>query len=109
MDVRATITDKLTRALQPRHLEVIDESHGHSVPRGAQSHFRVIAVADAFAGMPRVRRHQRIYELLTDELAGSVHALAIEALTPEQWEQHGGPRLDAPPCRGGSKHDRDAR
>lgn len=101
MNVRESIEIKLREALAPQHLEVLDESHGHKSGAGAQTHFRVIVVSDAFEGTSRVARHRQINALLSDELAGPVHALAIEAVTPSRWAANGGAKLDAPPCRGG--------
>jgi len=80
------ITKKLTEALEPQSLEVVDESHrheGHAGHRpGGQTHYRVYIVSEAFKGKTRVERHRMINELLSAELAGSVHALAIHAAAP---------------------------
>ncbi|MCU7948134.1 MAG: BolA/IbaG family iron-sulfur metabolism protein [Candidatus Thiodiazotropha sp. (ex Cardiolucina cf. quadrata)] len=43
-----TIQQKLQSAFSPLHLEVINESHMHSVPEGAESHFKVVVVSEAF-------------------------------------------------------------
>lgn len=103
MGMQEQIARKLTDGLAPAHLEVINESHGHNVPAGSESHFRVIVVAEAFDGKSRVARHRAINALLAEELAGGIHALAIEAVTPAQWEEAGGPKLSAPPCKGGGR------
>ena len=80
------ITKKLTEAFAPQSLQVQDESHqheGHAGSRpGGQTHFRVYIVADAFKGKSRLERHRMINGMLADELAGSVHALAIHASAP---------------------------
>jgi BolA protein len=80
------ITKKLTEALEPQSLEVVDESHrheGHAGHRpGGQTHYRVYIVSEAFKGKTRVERHRMINELLSAELAGGVHALAIHAAAP---------------------------
>jgi BolA protein len=44
-------------ALQPQHLQVLDESHMHS--RGLQTHFKAVLVSDQFAGLNAVKRHRR--------------------------------------------------
>ena len=101
MDMQKAIADKLEAALAPAHLDVEDESHMHNVPEGAQSHFKVTVVAQAFSGQPLVARHRRVFAILSEEMAGSVHALALHALSPDEWRrQPEGP--DSPPCRGGS-------
>jgi BolA family transcriptional regulator, general stress-responsive regulator len=83
MNVKERMTDKLTRAFSPASLEVIDDSHkhaGHSGWRaGGETHFSVRIVSAAFAGKSRVHRHREINTALAEELAGGVHALAIEA------------------------------
>ena len=80
------ITRKLTEAFAPQSLNVEDESHrheGHAGHRpGGQTHFRVYIVSDAFEGKSRLERHRMINALLSDELAGGVHALAIHATAP---------------------------
>lgn len=92
----------LSDALQPEHLEVLDESHGHRVPPGVESHFRVVVVSARFAGMPLVARHREVHAAAAAELQSGLHALAIEALTPEQWAARGQRPQPSPPCRGGS-------
>lgn len=86
MQTKERIAEKLTAAFSPQSLEVLDESHqheGHSGHRpGGQTHFRVYIVSDAFNGKTRVARHRMINETLSDELTGSVHALAIHATAP---------------------------
>jgi len=80
------IERKLTEALAPQSLKVLDESHqhaGHAGHRpGGQTHFRVYIVADAFKGKSRLERHRLVNRLLADELAAGVHALAIHAAAP---------------------------
>lgn len=80
------ITEKLSAALVPQSLEVIDESHLHAGHSGAredgESHFRVKIEASAFEGKSLVQRHRMINEILADELKERVHALAISAKVP---------------------------
>jgi BolA protein len=84
--VKHAITNKLREAFTPESLDVIDESHlheGHSGHRpGGETHFRVYIVSNAFEGKSRIERHRMINATLAEELAGSVHALAIKAQTP---------------------------
>jgi BolA protein len=102
MNMQQTITDKITAALAPEHLEVINESHMHNVPEGAESHFKVVVVSDAFSGKPLLARHRRINELLADELANGIHALALHTMTMQEWFDKGNAPL-SPPCMGGGK------
>lgn len=88
-------------ALQPEHLQVLDESHMHS--RGQQTHYKAVIVSAQFTGLNSVKRHQKVYAAL-GELMGQFHALALHTYTPEEWAQQG-IAPDSPTCRGGSKHD----
>jgi BolA protein len=84
--VRNRMETKLAAAYAPARLEVLDESErhrGHAGWReGGGTHFRVRIAATAVAGTTRVQRHRMINETLAAELAGGVHALAIEADAP---------------------------
>ncbi|MTI18294.1 BolA family transcriptional regulator [Rhodobacteraceae bacterium RKSG542] len=77
------IFSKLAAAFSPQSLEVIDESHlheGHGGWReGGETHFRVKIVSTEFSGKSRVAIHRAINDCLAEELAGGVHALAIDA------------------------------
>nr|XP_020653842.1 bolA-like protein 1 [Pogona vitticeps] len=102
--VKASIRAKLQAALAPVHLEVIDDSHMHAVPRGSETHFRVVVASRRFEGLSLIHRHRLVNDILQEELAGPVHALSIQAKTPQQWEKN--PKVIQPPaCLGGSKHD----
>uniref|UniRef100_A0A8C8B995 BolA family member 1 n=1 Tax=Otus sunia TaxID=257818 RepID=A0A8C8B995_9STRI len=81
-----TIRAKLAAALQPTHLQLLDESPRHGGPPGAESHFSVVVVSGRFAGLPPLQRHRLVHAALRAELAGPLHALAIVAKTPQQWE-----------------------
>lgn len=105
MQIQAAISEKLQSALAPSHLEVLNESHMHSVPANSETHFKIVLVADAFNGKRSVARHQMIYKTLAEELAGEVHALAIHTYTPDEWlARQSVP--DSPQCLGGSKNDK---
>lgn len=88
MSVQEIIYRKLSENLSPAVLEVIDEAHlhvGHAGAReGGQSHFRLMVVADKFEGMNRVARQRLVNQILREELAGPVHALAMKTLTPQE-------------------------
>lgn len=100
MKIQTQITEKLTQAFAPVHLDVCNESYMHNVPEGAESHFKVVVVSDEFEGKRLIQRHRAINTTLADELADDIHALAIHTYTPEEWqEQAHAP--DSPACRGG--------
>lgn len=103
MTIREQIENKLRDQFRPLHVEVVDESHMHSVPEGAQSHFKVVLVSDQFDGKPLIGRHRAVNRQLAEELAGQIHALALHTLTPDEWFAKGGVAPESPPCEGGSK------
>jgi BolA family transcriptional regulator, general stress-responsive regulator len=86
MTTKQIIINKLREAFTPESLEVQDESHlheGHAGHRpGGETHFRVYIVSQAFQGKSRIDRHRMINATLSSELAGSVHALALQAKAP---------------------------
>ena len=50
---------------------------------GGGDHLQVTVVSTAFAGLPRVRHHQRVYGALRAELASeAIHALALQTSVP---------------------------
>jgi stress-induced morphogen len=99
------IQDKLTAALGPAHLDVVNESHMHSVAPGSETHFKVLVVSPAFEGKPLIDRHRAVNAVLAAEFKSGLHALTIRALTPAQWEADGAAGFKSPPCLGGSKAD----
>lgn len=103
MQIRNAIRQTLAAELAPAHLEVHNESAMHNVPPGSETHFKVVAVSEVFAGRSRVARHRLVYELLAAQLAGGVHALTVSALTPEEWRRGGGEVRRSPPCLGGGR------
>ena len=74
MNRRERIEETLVQRFGLQHLDVTDESHGHSVSDGAESHFKVVAVSEEFAGKRLIQRHRMINELLESEFAGGMHA-----------------------------------
>jgi BolA protein len=78
----------LRQALEPQHLEIHDESRKHAGHAGAadgRGHFNVVVVSERFANCSRVARHRLLYSALEDEMRDAIHALAIQAFTPEEW------------------------
>jgi BolA protein len=84
-----TIADMKARleALDPQHLEIVDESALHAGHAGARSgggHYQLTIISPAFAGLNAVGRHRLIYETMGDLMSGRIHALSITALTPDE-------------------------
>lgn len=103
MTIQSLIHDKLTAALSPAYLDVANESHMHSVPPNSETHFKLVVVSAEFDGKRSVARHQWIYKILADELAGPVHALALHTYTESEWQQRNAAAPESPECMGGSK------
>lgn len=82
------ITAKITEALAPVRLVVLDESHRHAGHAGArpegETHFRVEICSTAFAGLSRIDRQRLVHQVLAEELEGRVHALSLATTTPEE-------------------------
>ncbi|MBL6690129.1 MAG: BolA/IbaG family iron-sulfur metabolism protein [Pseudomonadales bacterium] len=101
MSVQTRIEEKLGNNLDLKHLEVINESGGHNVPPGSESHFKVVLVSELFDGERPVARHRRVNQILKEELANDIHALAIHTYTEDEWRDKHGEAPLSPPCLGG--------
>ncbi|MGC6328351.1 BolA family protein [Rhizorhabdus sp. FW153] len=84
--VATEITARLTEALSPTRLAVIDDSEKHRGHAGhdgsGESHFTVDIESPLFAGQNRVARQRAVNAALADLLREKVHALAIRARAP---------------------------
>ena len=85
---RPAIRRKLTEALAPSRLDIVDDSGRHAGHVGArpegETHFVVEIASARFDGLSRVARQRLVHKVLEDELQGRVHALALKTLTPEE-------------------------
>lgn len=73
--------------LAPADLVIEDESAAHAGHAGAQGgggHYRLRIIAEQFAGMLPVARHRLVYATLAELMQRDIHALTIEALTPDE-------------------------
>lgn len=87
MNARVALIRERLAVLAPLELDVEDESHrhvGHAGARDGRGHFHVRIVSAAFAGQAPLARHRAVYAALGDLMHTDIHALAIDALTPEQ-------------------------
>lgn len=82
------IRTTIEAALQPSVLEIEDESHLHAGHAGAQpggeTHYRVVVVSMSFTGQSRVTRQRSVYALLDKEFESGLHALSVQAMTPDE-------------------------
>lgn len=102
-----TIAEQMQQHLHPLlqaeqlsaiELWVEDESFRHG---RVNSHFKVVAVAECFAGLTLLQRHRLVYQHLDPWLKAGVHALALHLFTPTEWTQVD--NTASPVCRGGEK------
>lgn len=100
MQIQKRIEQRLTEGLKPLHLEVVNESHMHSVPPNSETHFKVTLVSSAFDGLNQVKRHQKVYGLLQELMQNPIHALALHTYSPNEWEVTQAVP-SSPPCMGG--------
>lgn len=105
MTVQQDIESRLRSTFAPLFIEVANESHQHSVPANSETHFRVVLVSESFDGCSRVARHQQVYGVLENQLAGPVHALALHTYSPQEWRLRQEEAPASPECLGGSKAD----
>jgi stress-induced morphogen len=89
--VRERMEGKLANAFAPESLAVIDESDSHAghsggAGHGGETHFRVRIVSSRFEGLSRIDRHRAVNAVLADEIAGGVHALALDLKAPGEMK-----------------------
>ncbi len=102
--MQSRIEAQLRAAFSPSVLDVINESSNHNVPKGSETHFKVLVVSSVFEGTIAVKRHRLVYDAMGDLMTKKpgVHALSIVAKTPSEWAQDETVRT-SPECAGGSK------
>jgi len=80
------IRELLEQRFEPTELQLEDQSHlhaGHAGAREGKGHYKVVIAAEAFRGKPVLQQHRLIYAALGDMMDTDIHALIIEASTPE--------------------------
>lgn len=86
-DLAALIRTRLEQRFAPLELDVQDDSAAHASHAGARDgrgHFTVRIVAPAFAGHGRLERHRMIYAALGEMMQQDIHALSIQAQSPDE-------------------------
>jgi BolA protein len=95
MSIEEAMTAKLNAAFSPIRLTIQNDSARHAghagrhhgagrAGPGGETHFTVTIVSEKFAGVSRVQRHRMVNEVLSEELAGPVHALSVKASAPDE-------------------------
>jgi len=83
----ALIEQRLRAAMDVEDIQIIDDSAAHAGHAGAREgggHFNVLIVSPAFTGLPLIRRHRLVYQAVDDLMKKEIHALSIQALTPDE-------------------------
>jgi len=86
-DRSAMIHERLTRELKPEKIDIVDESAKHAGHAGAASgggHFIVTIVSTAFENKSLIQRHRLVYDAVDDMMHSEIHALSIQASTPDE-------------------------
>ena len=89
-DRRKEIIRLLADAFAPETLGVEDESYlheGHAGAKDGRGHFRVLIIAEIFEGKTAIERHRMIYRVLDDMMRLDIHAIAIDAWTPDELDR----------------------
>ncbi len=83
----AMIRERLSAAFAPTVLEIVDDSAshaGHAGARGGGGHFNVRIVSGEFSGKSLVQRHRMVYDALGEAMQHEIHALSIQAASPDE-------------------------
>ena len=86
-DRMAALRARLTEALAPTEIEIIDESARHAGHAGAASgggHYILRIVSAAFTGKKPLERHRLVYDAVGDMMHSEIHALSIQASSPDE-------------------------
>ena len=100
MSKQQELEQRLCQEFEPHFIAVENESYMHSSGRCADSNFKIVFVSDAFEGISKVARHQKIYQLLSQDLKNGIHALALHLYTKQEWDKLGRQFPKSPNCAG---------
>ena len=94
--IESQIINTLSSSMNLSSLKIINESSMHNVPKGSESHFKIVVVTNDFNNLSIIKRHKLIYKTL-DNLMNKIHALSIHAFNEEEFKLN--PIiLDSPEC-----------
>ena len=95
-EIQDTIKKALINEFNPSVLKIVNESYMHSVPKNAETHFKLVIVSDSFKNISQVKRHQIIYKSLQGVMK-QIHALSINSYDEAEYSKN--PIiLDSPNC-----------
>ncbi len=104
MNRTTKLRELLTKRFEPIFLDIQNESSKHHVPLHAETHFKIVMVAEVFASLSPVARHRLLYKVCQEELEQGLHALSLQLFTPYQWQTRHQQVMPSPNCRGGFEH-----
>ena len=95
-EIQDTIKKILINEFNPIVLKIVNESYMHSVPKNAETHFKLVIVSVSFNNISQVKRHQIIYKSLKGVMK-QIHALSINSYDEAEYSKN--PIiLDSPNC-----------
>eukprot|EP01132_Coremiostelium_polycephalum_P004579 gene4579-5716_t len=97
--IEKEIKDIINTEFKPTHLEIINESYQHNVPKGSESHFKLKIVSDRFDGLSLIDQHRLVNQSLSLVIP-KIHALSLVTRTPQQWAKNKD-TSKSPNCVGG--------
>ena len=94
--IESQIINILSTSMNLSSFKIINESFMHNVPKGSESHFKIVVVTNDFNNLSIIQRHKLIYKTL-DSLMNKIHALSIHAFNEEEFKLNP-VILDSPEC-----------
>ena len=94
--IESQIVNTLSSFMNLASLKIVNESFMHNVPKGLESHFKIVVVTNDFNNLSIIQRHKLIYKIL-DNLMNKIHALSIHAFNEEEFKLNP-VILDSPEC-----------
>lgn len=77
--------------MQPEKVQQLIKAglpHADVYVEGDGSHFHALVIHPDFAGKSRIQKQQMVYDTVREYLLdGSLHALSVKTLTPEEWRE----------------------
>ena len=94
--IESQIINTLSTSMNLSSRKIINESFMHNVPKGSESHFKIVIVSQDFLNLTMIQRHKLVYKKL-DNLMAKIHALSIHAFDEDEFKFN--PIiLDSPEC-----------
>ena len=87
MNLEKQMLEKIQTALNPQVLELVNESHMHGRPPGAETHFKLLVVSEKFQGLSRIDRQRMVNALVDFGREHGLHAFTQRTLTPQEWSE----------------------